>query len=54
MTRDIDAIFAALAADELFEWVDLAVALGHEPEVVAGCMTPEDMTLAMAKDMLTA
>ena len=47
-------IFAALAADEMDAWAALAVELGHDPELMDGCLTPEDATLAMAEDMLRA
>lgn len=45
-------VFAALAADEMDAWVALAVELGHDADLLNGCMTPEDATIAMAEDML--
>jgi len=48
------SVFFALAHDELSSWADLAVEMGQDPELTVGCMTPEDVTLALAEDMLRA
>jgi hypothetical protein len=45
-------IFDALAAAELAEWMDLAREMGQDPALVEDCLTPEDVTLALAEDML--
>ena len=45
-------IFDALAAAEMAEWMDLAHEMGQDPGLVVGCMTPEDVTLVLAEDLL--
>jgi len=45
-------VYALLAANELDGWMDLAIALGHDPELFSECVTPEDATLVMAEDLL--